>query len=92
MAFKPEPNKQAVEVLFSQKRLDSNHPPLFFNRSMVLKVDAHKHLGLILDTKLLFVNHINEKIKLAKKGIGVLKYLSQYLALKTLDQMYKMFV
>ena len=48
--------------------------------------------GLILDSKLLFVNHINEKIKLAKKGIGVLKYLSQYLALKTLDQMYKMFV
>ena len=92
MAFNPEPNKQAVEVLFSQKRLDSNHPPLFFNRSMVLKVDAHKHLGLILDSKLLFVNHINEKIKLAKKGIGVLKYLSQYLALKTLDQMYKMFV
>ena len=92
MAFNPEPNKQAVEVLISQKRLDSNHPPLFFNRSMVLKVDAHKHLGLILDSKLLFVNHINEKIKLAKKGIGVLKYLSQYLALKTLDQMYKMFV
>ena len=59
---------------------------------MILKVGAHKHLGLILDSKLLFVNHINEKIKLAKKGIGVLKYLSQYLALKTLDQMYKMFV
>ena len=92
MPFNPELNKQAVEVLFAQKRLDSNHPPLFFNRSMVLKVDAHKHLGLILDSKLLFVNHINEKIKLAKQGIGVLKYLSQYLALKTLDQMYKMFV
>ena len=84
MAFNPEPNKQAVEVLFSQKRLDSNHPHLFFNHSMVLKVDAHKHLGPILDSKLLFVNHINEKIKLAKKCIGVLKYLSQYLALKHL--------
>ena len=86
MAFNPEPNKQAVEVLFSQKRLHSNHPPLFFNRSMILKVDAHKHLGLILDSKLLFVNHINEKIKLAKKGIGVLKYLSQYLALISISE------
>ena len=92
MSFNPEPTKQAVEVLFSQKRIDCYHPPLFFNGSMVIKVNAHKHLGLILDSKLTFVNHINDKIKVCKKVIGILRYLSTYLPLKTLDQMYKLFV
>ena len=92
MAFNPEPTKQAVKVLFPLHKLDYNHPPLFFNGSMVLKVDAHKHLGLTLASKLIFVNHINDKIKIAKKVIGILRYLSKYLPLKTLDQMYKMFV
>ena len=36
--------------------------------------------------------HINDNIKIAKKVIGLLGYLSKYLPLKTLDQMYKIFV
>ena len=39
-----------------------------------------------------FVNHINEKINKSKRFIGILEYLSQYLPLKTLDQMYKIFI
>ena len=77
MAFNPEPNKQAVEVLFSQKHNIPNHPPL--NGSIISKVKVHKHLGLIIDSKLSFVSHINEKINKAKKVIGILKYLSEYL-------------
>ena len=67
VTFNPGPTKQAVEVLFSQQKRDSNHPPLFFNGSIVLKVDDNKHLGLTLDSKLSFVNHINDKIKIAIK-------------------------
>ena len=92
MAFNPEPTKHAVEVLFSQHKLDSNHPPLFFNGSTVLKVDERKHLGLALYSKLSFVNHINDKIKIAKKAIGILRFLSKYLPLQTLDQMYMFIV
>ena len=92
MAFNPEPNKQAVEILFSHKNNSFYHPPLIFNGSIVSKVNVHKHLGLILDPKLSFVSHIDEKIKKAKKVIGILKYLSQYIPLKTLDQMYKIFI
>ena len=73
MAFNPEPNKQAVEVLFSQKTNSPNHPPLFFNVSTVSKVNVHKDLGLNLDPKLSFVSHINKKINKAKKIIGILK-------------------
>ena len=36
--------------------------------------------------------HINEKIIKAKKNVGILKHRSQFLPLKTLDQMYKALV
>ena len=52
---------------------------------MVKQVSEHKHLGLILDSKLTFANHISEKISKARKGIGVIKYLSSYVPVKTLD-------
>ena len=53
------------------------------------QVPEHNHLDLILDLKLFFVSHINEKISIAHKGIseGPLT-----LFVKTLDQIYKMYV
>ena len=56
------------------------------------KVNEQKHLGLILDSKLSFERPLNEKIIKAKKGIGIIKFLSKFLPLKTLDQMYKTLV
>ena len=49
--FNPDPNKQATEVLFSCKRISPNHPSLFFNGTVVPKVNEQKHLILILDSK-----------------------------------------
>jgi len=92
MEFNPDPNKQATELLFSCKKNSPNHPSLFFNGTVVPKVNEQKHLGLILDSKLSFERHLNEKIIKAKKGIGIIKYLSKFLPLKTLDQMYKALV
>ena len=56
------------------------------------RVHEHRHLGLILDTKLSFERHINEKNIKAKKIIGIIKHLSNYLPIKTLDLMYKLLV
>ena len=67
MEFNPDPNKQATELLFSCKRNSPNHPSLFCNGTVVPKVNEQKHLGLILDSKLSFERHINEKIIKAKK-------------------------
>ena len=55
-------------------------------------VIEQKHLGLILDSKLSFERHVNEKIIKAKKGIGIVKYLSKFLPIKTLDQIYNALV
>ena len=84
-----EPNKQALEVLFSQNINSPNHSPLYFNESSVFMVNVHIQLGLNHDPKLSFVSHINEKINKAKRLIGILKYLYKYLPMRTLDQMYK---
>ena len=54
MSFNLDPQKQALELTFSKKRIEMNHPKIRFNDIPVMKVDEHKHLGIILDSKLLF--------------------------------------
>ena len=90
--FNPYPSKQATELLFSCKKNSPNHPSLFFNGTVVPKVNEQKHLGLTLDSKLSCERHLNEKIMKAKRIVGIIKYLSSFLPLKTLDQMCKALV
>ena len=47
MSFTLDPQKQAVELLFSKKRLAVGYPFILFNNIPVKQVDEHKHLGLI---------------------------------------------
>ena len=79
MSFNTDPQKQAVELLLSKKRHEIDHPDIFFNNIPVKKVEEHKHLGIILDSKLSFSFHIRSAISKTRKGIGLLKYLSKYL-------------
>ena len=92
MELNPDPTKQATEVLFSCKKSSLTHPQLIFNGSAVIRVNDQKHLGLILHSGLSFEKHINEKLTKAMKNIGVIKHLSKFLPVKTLDQMYKALV
>ena len=57
MLFNPDPTKQAIGMLFSRKRVDQNHPPVFFNNAHVGSASDCKHLGIILDCILLFTKH-----------------------------------
>ena len=71
MRFNPDPNKQANEVIFSRKKIEQNHHPLTFNDSIVQIVSSQKHLGLILDQKLNFLKHTEDKISKANtKELG----------------------
>ena len=92
MSFNPDPQKQAVELLFSKKRNEIDHPVILFNNIPVKKVNEHKHLGIILDSKLSFSAHIKAAISKARKGISLLKYLSKYLPRHTLSELYKLYV
>ena len=92
MAFNPDPQKQAVELTFSKKKIEIDHPVILFNDIPVKKVNEHKHLGIILDSKLSFSAHIKSAISKARRGIGLLKYLSKYLPRHTLNELYKLYV
>ena len=67
-------------------------PPLFFNNQIVSRINDHKHLGLTLNSRLSFTKLIAEKTAEARKGIGIIRYLSSYVTLDTLDQINKLFV
>ena len=92
MSFNPDPNKQATEVVFSRKNNLINHPVLYFNGAPVASSSEQKHLGLILDKKLSFRNHLNEKIQKANKGIGLIKRLHSCIPRKSLINIYKSFI
>ena len=92
LEFNPDPTKQATEVLFSCKISTPYHPQLTFNGTVVAKMKEQKHLGLTLNSGLSFEKHLNEKIIKAKKNLGIIKHLSSFLPLNTLDQMYKTLV
>jgi len=86
MLFNPSISKQAVEVLFSNKKNKSIFPSLNFNGIPVKQVDETQHLGMILDSNLSFNNHLENKIAKANQGLGVMiqlknGYLFEFLKL-----------
>ena len=59
MNFNPDPFKQAQEVLSSRKIKSQNHPCFHFNNNPVNQtLGMQKHLGMYLDPKLDFLEHL----------------------------------
>ena len=75
MLFNPDPIEQAVEVTFSRKTILADHPPILFNDFPVIKVNEHKYLSIILDSKLPFDSHIQSVILKCRRRIGMIKIL-----------------
>ena len=92
MNFNPDRTKQAQEVIFSRKTKKLPHPPLVFNNTNVTQSIYQKHLGIILDSKLTFENHINMVTTKINKTIGLLRKLQNLLPRTTLIKIYKAFV
>ena len=47
---------------------------------------------MILDSELTFESHISEKLAKARKGLGVMKKLKKWVDMKTLENIYKLYV
>ena len=78
------------EVVFSCKWNKPIHPTLKLGSSDISATIEHKHLGMILDSKLDFQSHIREAIVKARRGIGMIRFLSKYVSREVLDVMYKL--
>ena len=72
MSFNPDPSKQAQEVIFSRKTKKEYHPPLAFNNNNVPETNSQKHLGVVLDNRLSFEDHLKMLLNKVNKNIGLL--------------------
>ena len=56
--FNPDPSKQAQELIFSRKTQKTCHPSIYFNNKSMKQVPSQKHLEMILQSKLNFLEHL----------------------------------
>ena len=72
LSFKTGPTKWYQEVIFSQKLSRPNHLPLQPNDSFVNQTNSKKHLGLLLNSKVNFEEHLQKVYKKATKTTAVI--------------------
>ena len=92
MTFNPDRSKQAQEIIFSRKLKKATHPPLLFNNNNVSQVNFQTHLGVILDVKLTFEEHLKNVFNKTNKTKGDLKKFSSLLPRQDLVTIYKAFI
>ena len=92
MRFNPDPETQAHEVIFSRKINKTDHPPLYFNQNLVKSSSTHKHLGMILDTRLDFNLHLKNVQNKVSKTIGLLRKLQNTLPRTSLITIFESFI
>ena len=92
MSLNLDPSKQAQEIIFSGKANKISHPLLRFNNSVVSQTPYQKHLGIFLDVRLTFEEHLKEITTKVNKTIGMFQKLKKTLPRPALMTMYKAFV
>ena len=92
MNFNPYLSKQAQEVIFSRKTVEVSRISITFNTVPGAHTACQKQLGLYLNKKLNFHDHINAKILKANKRTGIIKGLSNTLPGNSLLTTYKSFL
>ena len=92
MNFNPDPTKQVQEIILSRNVQMINHPPLFFNQNFVPQTPLQKHLGIYLDSKLNFSEHLKSIFQKTNKTIGPLRKLQTLIPRALLKTIYKSFI
>ena len=92
MLFNTDPKKHAQELIFSRKKQSQSHPTISLNNIHVERASYQKHLGIKLDEKLNFKQHIDNAILKFDKGTPVIKKLRHGLPRKSLITIYKAFL
>ena len=79
MDFNPDPTKQPHEVIFSRITKEVCHPPLVFNNTNVSQSSSQKHLGVILDSNLIFDEHLKMLSLKTSQTLGLFRKLHNLL-------------
>ena len=70
----------------------TNHATLIFNDNLAHQVALQKHLGMVLDCKLNFEEHLKTIVNKINKTIGLLCKFQNFLPRKSLLTIYKSFI
>ena len=68
-----------LEAIFSRKFKKPNHRELIFNKILVKPTSYQKHLGMFLDNKLNFGEHLKYVTTKVNKSTGLLRKLQMIL-------------
>ena len=88
VTFNPSKSK---DIIFSEKKVLFNSPPLVLDNSFVERVHEHKHLGIYLSSTLCWTRQVYETCLRANRKLAVLRSI-KYLKRSTLDLLYKVCV
>ena len=91
MRFNADPSKQAQEVTFSRKTKKEYHPPLAFS-SNVLETNSQKHLGVVLDNRFSFQDHLKMTLTKVKKAEEIFRKVQNILPRSARLTIYKSFI
>ena len=91
MSFNPNHTKPDHEVVFSRKRSETHHPLLMINNVSFKAVPFHKHIGLILDSKLNFSEHVIIALSKVNKMMALLQKFQNTLPQYSLLTIHKTF-
>ena len=89
MIFNLDLTKQAQEVIFSKKLNKPVYLNLTFNNSQISQTKSQKHLGLVLDNKLNFNEHLKGVLDKISKSMGVIRKFQLILPRFSLLTIYK---
>ena len=86
VSFNPS---KTVYMHVNRRAKNTDHSPLYFNRSILKRVNHHKHLGIVLNDKLNWGDHITYIIDKVSTRLNAMRRL-QYIVPRTcLESVYK---
>ena len=90
-SFNPDHTKQVREIIFSCKTSKRNHPTLMFNNNIVNLTTIHTHLGMTIDSKLSFDEHLKSVLKKISETVDLLRKFQGILPRTSIITIYKSF-
>ena len=79
-------------MFFSRKVQTTNYPPLIFNQNVIPQTTLQKHLGMYLDSKLNFSEHLKTIFQKTDKTIELFRKLQTLLLRTHLIAIYKLLI
>ena len=92
MIFNSDPSKKAQGVIFSRKVNNVLHLPLTFDNLDEGQIRYEKRLGMFLDLKLTFDEHLETDFVKVNRGIAILRKVQSVLPREALLTIYKSFI